>query len=202
MFESLPEPLKKVVEHFASLPGLGPKSAMRIALHLLEIPREKVQSFGRDVFELRDKLKICETCGAYCNNSPCEICSDPGRDASLLCVVPDWDGLMLIEKTKLFKGTYLVLGGLISPLDGKMSSNLRIELLKKRLSSGKIKEVILALGSTREAEMTESFLSDFISKGNFNVRITRLAQGIPVGCDLKYVDGETLKQSICYRQKL
>jgi len=202
MFESLPEPLKKVVEHFASLPGLGPKSALRIGLHLLEIPKEKVQSFGRDLFELRDKLKICESCGAYCNNSPCDICSDPSRDRSLLCVVPDWDGLMLIEKTKLFKGTYLVLGGLISPLDGKMSSNLRIELLKKRLNSGKIKEVILALGSTREAEMTESFLLDFISQGKFNVRVTRLAQGIPVGCDLKYVDEETLKQSLCYRQKL
>lgn len=157
MFKSLPEPLRKVAHHLSSMPGLGPKSAMRIALHLLEIPKEKVQSFGQDILELRDSLTICHICGSYCNTSPCDICSDPTRDHSLLCVVPDWDGLMLIEKTKLFKGVYLVLGGLISPLDGKDSSNLRIGLLKKHIKSGKIKEVILALGSTREAEMTESF---------------------------------------------
>ncbi len=202
MFENLPGPLRKVVTHLSSLPGLGPKSAMRIALYLLEIPKEKVDSFGRDILSLREELHICEMCGAYADESPCAICRDETRDHSILCIVPDWDTLMLIESTKLFKGVYLVLGGLLSPLEGKNQSNLRIELLKKRMSEGEIKEIILALGSTREAEMTETFLRDYILKQNLDIELSRLAQGIPVGCDIKYVDQETLKQSLNYRQKL
>lgn len=202
MLENLPKPLKDVVDHFAGLPGLGPKSALKIALHLLEIPEHKVRSLGESIISLRENLQICDRCGGFADRSPCDICLDPTRDDTKLCVVSDWDGLMLFETAKIYKGRYLILGGLFSPLDGKNPENLRIDLLKKILSEGKVEEVILALGSTKDAEMTESFLKDLILKKYPHIQITRLAQGIPVGMELKYVDHETLKQSITYRQRL
>ncbi len=202
MFENLPQPLRDVVDHFSKLPGLGPKSALKIALYLLEIPEHKVRSLGESIISLRENLTICERCGGFADRSPCDICLDPTRDDSKLCVVSDWDGLMLFETTKIFKGRYLILGGLLSPLEGKNPEHLRIGLLKKRLSEGKVQEVILALGSTKDAELTESFLRDLIVSNYPHIQLTRLAQGIPVGLELKYVDHESLKQSIRYRQKL
>jgi recombination protein RecR len=200
--ENLPEPLKKVVDHFASLPGLGPKSALRIALYLLTIPAQEVEAFGDAIISLRSTLTICEECGGFSDKSPCKLCADPSRDHSILCVVPDWDGVMVLERTRLFKGRYLVLGGLLSPIDGKNESALRLELLRRRLSKGEVKEIILALGATRDSEMTESFLKDLIAKEFPKIQVTRLAQGIPVGSELKYVDKETLKQSLTFRQRL
>ena len=200
--DNLPGPLKRVVDQFASLPGLGPKSALRIALYLLEIPKENVNILGRAIISLREELTICEECGGFTDHSPCNVCSDKTRDQSLLCVVPDWDGVMVLERTRLYKGRYLVLGGLLSPIEGKNPSNLRIDLLKKILSSGRVKEIILALGSTRDSEMTESFLRDLVAREFPQIQVTRLAQGIPVGSELKYVDKETLKQSLTFRQRL
>ena len=190
------------MDHFASLPGLGPKSALRIALYLLTIPAQEVEAFGDAIISLRSTLTICEECGGFSDKSPCKLCADPSRDHSILCVVPDWDGVMVLERTRLFKGRYLVLGGLLSPIDGKNESALRLELLRRRLSKGEVKEIILALGATRDSEMTESFLKDLIAKEFPKIQVTRLAQGIPVGSELKYVDKETLKQSLTFRQRL
>ncbi len=200
--QRLPQALQDVVDHFASLPGLGPKSGLRIALTLLSMPQEKVQRMGQSLIHLRDSLCVCDRCGLLADESPCSICREPSRYEDVICLVPDWDSFLAIEEAGLFRGKYLALGGLLSPLEGMQSGSLELDRLRDRLSEGLIRELILALGSTRDSEATESFIRNMIAGEYPRVKVTRLAQGIPVGSDLKYVDKETLKQSLQYRQDL
>jgi len=200
--ESLPKPLQRVARNLARLPGLGPKSALRIAFFLLNMPREEVEELILSIGDLRQSLFICERCGSLSDSNPCGICSDPQRDSTTLCIVPDWDSLLTMEQMGIYKGRYLVLGGLLAPLEGMNSPQLNLEKLKAILLEGEVKELILALGATRESEMTETFIREMV-RGEFpHISLTRLAQGIPVGVELKYVDKETLKQSLTYRQSL
>lgn len=198
----LPQPLQVVVDRFASLPGVGPKSAMRMTMALLDWPVEDVRDFGRSVASLRDDLKVCSTCASLTDIDPCVICADPTRSGEQLCVVAEWDSLLVMEEAGLFRGKYLVLGGLLAPLDGMASDKLRFDLLRQRLGTGGVREVILALGSTLEAEATGSHLKNMIEKSFLGVRVTRLAQGIPLGAEIKYMDRETLKQSMQFRQDI
>ena len=197
-----PQPLQAVVDRFASLPGVGPKSAMRMAMALLDWPVEDVRDFGRSIASLRDDLKTCSFCASLTDTDPCAICADPARSGEQLCVVAEWDSLLVMEEAGLFKGKYLVLGGLLAPLDGMASDKLRLGLLQQRLGTGDIREVILALGSTLEAEATGSHLKNMIEKSFPEIRVTRLAQGIPLGAEIKYMDRETLKQSMQFRQDI
>ncbi len=199
---TLPQPLQIVVDRFSSLPGVGPKSALRMAMALLAWPVEDVRDFGKAVAALRDDLKVCSTCAALTATDPCAICADPARNRDQLCVVAEWDSLLVMEEAGLFKGRYLVLGGLLAPLDGTASDKLRFELLHERLESREIREVILALGSTLEAEATGSHLKNMIERSFPAVRVSRLAQGIPLGAEIKYMDRETLKQSMQFRQDI
>ncbi len=200
--DKLPHALRIVVDQLARLPGLGPKSALRIALTLLNQPEETTRTLGRSILELRDSLSLCRLCGSISETDPCQICSDPGRSEEQLCLVADWDALLTIDEAGFYSGKYLVLGGLLSPLDGMQSEQLATDLLQERLASGQIREIILALGTTRDSEATESYISNLIRRTNPEIRITRLAQGIPVGSELKYMDRETLKQSLNFRQQL
>lgn len=200
--EKLPLALRTVVDHFARLPGLGPKSALRIALTLLHQPEDLAKNLGTSLLRLRESLSLCSQCASISETDPCVICSDPSRTEDRLCLVADWDGLLTIDEAGFYRGKFLVLGGLLSPLDGIQSGQLATDLLKKRLDSGLIQEVILALGTTRDSEATESFIRNLIRGQYPEVRITRLAQGIPIGSELKYLDRETLKQSLNYRQEL
>ena len=198
--DRLPGPLREVAEHLSRLPGLGPKSALRAALALLKLPREQAEAVGRSVLTLRERLCLCGTCASLAESDPCPICADPGRNREQLCVVSEWDSLLALEEMGLFKGTYLVLGGLLSPLDGVGPQALEFGLLRRRLESGQVREVILALGSTLDAENTASHVKNLVTQGFPGVGVSRLAQGIPMGAEVKYMDRETLRQSLMHRQ--
>lgn len=200
--QQLPEPLKAVVDQLAQLPGLGPKSALRAALAILKWPKPRAVALGQSVLDLREKLCFCEKCASLTDCNPCCVCSDPARSDDQLMVVAEWDSLIAIEDGGFFKGKYLVLGGLLAPLDNVDSSNLEIGRLRKRLDEGNISEVVLALGTTLEAEATATFIKDIVEKNYTGVSVTRLAQGIPLGAEVKYIDRETLRQSLEFRQKL
>lgn len=202
MARSLPAPLREVVDRLASLPGLGPKSALRIGLTLLRWPAERTQDLGERIAALRQRLHICQRCGALAETPLCAICQDPARSDEELCVVAEWDGILVMEEMGLFRGRYAVLGGLLAPLDGVDPQALELARLDAILREGRVREVILALGSTLEAEATATLVAERVRTRFPGVRVSRLAQGIPLGAELKYVDPETLKQSLKYRQDL
>ena len=200
--DKLPGPLKDVVERLTRLPGIGPKSALRIGLHLLKLPQDSAQDFGRSIIELREKLCLCEECASLAESSPCPLCADPARHREQLCLVADWDSLLSMEEMGMFKGRYLVLGGLLSPLDGVGPGSLEFGRLRRRLAGGEVTEVILALGATLESETTASYVKNMVEADFQQVAVSRLAQGIPMGGEVKYMDRETLRQSLLYRQKV
>ena len=200
--QNLPGPLKAVVEQLSSLPGIGPKSALRIALTLLKMPREKASGVGQAILDLRENLCLCEECASLAEGSPCALCSDPGRDDDQLCLVPEWDALLAMESMGVVRGRYLVLGGLLSPLDGVEPADLEIDRLRRHLESGDVCELILALGATLDAEATASYIKNLVESDYPDVRVSRLAQGIPIGAEVKFMDKETLKQSLVHRQNI
>lgn len=199
---ALPEPLSALVERFSSLPGVGPKSALRMALMLLKWPEPRVRDLGQAIYQLRDKLHMCSRCNSIADSDPCKICNDPNRDDGLLCLVSEWDSLLALEDGGFFRGKYMILGGLIAPLDGVDPGQLDVEGVRRRLAQGEVKELILALGTTLEAENTASYLKNMAEQEFPAVKVTRLAQGIPLGAEVRYIDRETLKQSLQYRQEL
>ncbi|WP_291321212.1 recombination mediator RecR [Desulfonatronospira sp.] len=200
--QTLPKSMQLLVDQLSRLPGIGPKSALRMAMTLLKWPEDKTRGLGRSIVELRDHLCICSQCSALADLDPCSICSDAMREQDKLCLVSEWDSLLVMEESGFFKGRYLVLGGLLSPLDGIRPDALELEKLRRNLQSGQTAEVILALGTTLEAETTGSFIKNMVDKEYPHVRVTRLAQGIPLGADLKFMDKETLKQSMRFRQSI
>lgn len=195
----LPAPLQEAVDQLSSLPGIGPKSALRIALTLLKMPPEKARGVGGSIIELRESLCMCEDCASLAEASPCALCSDPERERSRMCIVSEWDALLALEEMGMFKGRYLVLGGLISPLDGVEPGHLEFDRLRRHLDSGEVDELILALGATMDAESTASYIKNMVEKEYPGVTVTRLAQGIPIGGEVKYMDKETLRQSLLHR---
>lgn len=202
MTNSLPGPLRDVVDHLSSLPGIGPKSALRIALTMLKMHKEQARGIGQSIIDLRENLCMCESCASLAEASPCALCSDPARNHDQLCLVAEWDALLALEEMKTYKGRYLVLGGLLSPLDGVEPGHLEFDRLRRHLETGEISELILALGATADAEATASYVKNLVSTEHPTVTITRLAQGIPIGAEVKYMDRETLRQSLNYRQEV
>lgn len=198
----LPEAMQLLVEQLTDLPGIGPKSALRMAMTMLKWPEDKTRTLGQIIYELRDKLSMCSQCAALADSDPCSICCDPLRDQEQLCIVSEWDSLLVMEDSGFFRGRYLVLGGLLSPLDGVRPDSLELDKLRHRLHNGSTSEIILALGTTLDAETTGSYIKNMVEKEFSHVRITRLAQGIPLGSDLKFMDKETLKQSMRFRQSI
>ncbi len=202
MDTNIPEPLRALADQLAHLPGMGPKSAMRAAMTLIKWPEAEARRLGKCIYELRDVLHICSRCGALTESDPCPICTDPGRDDALLCLVTEWDSMLALEESAFFRGRYLILGGLLAPLENLNAEHLEMDRLIKRLAEGSVREVILAFGATIEAETTASFIRGLITRHFPAVRITRLAQGIPLGAEVKFMDRETLRQSLQYRQEL
>jgi len=200
MHGRVPEPLKALVEQLARLPGLGPKSAMRAAMTLLKWPLAETRRLGTSIGELRDKLHLCSRCGGLCEHNPCAICSDPSRVTDTLCLVAEWDSMLTLDEGGFYRGQYMILGGLLAPLDNQGADSLELERLSSRLAEGEVRELILALGATVEADNTATFVRNFVAPGFVHVRITRLAQGIPLGAEVKFMDRETLRQSLQYRQ--
>ncbi len=198
----LPEPLKVLTAHFSRLPGLGPKSALRCALALLKWPVEDTRAFGESIRTLHAALHLGSRCGALSQADPCAICADPARAPHLLCLVAEWDSLLTLEQGGFYRGMYFILGGLLAPLEHVTQEKLEFGRLRRRLSEGVVSELILALGATVEGESTASFVRDFVGRDFPGVRVTRLAQGIPLGAEVKYMDRETLRQALEFRQNL
>ena len=189
--------LERAVEAFSQLPGVGRKTALRLVLHLLRQPADEVDGFAEAVVRVKHDVKYCKVCHNISDSDVCSICSDPRRDASLVCVVENIQDVMAIENTQQFHGLYHVLGGIISPMDGVGPHDLEIDSLVKRVDEGGVKEVILALASTMEGDTTNFYLSRKL-KGK-NVKLSVIARGISVGDELEYTDEVTLGRSILNR---
>ncbi len=202
MHSRLPQPLADVVGQIAGLPGLGPKSALRIAMTFLKWPEAQTRGLGRAIHDLRDNLHLCSSCGALTDTDPCPICANPARSPETLCLVSDWDSMLTLEDGGFYKGLYLILGGLLAPLDNITPDTLEMDRLEERLAQGVVTELILALGTRLEAETTASFIRNRVNAAFPHITVTRLAQGIPLGAEVRFMDRETLRQSLAYRQKL
>ena len=190
---------KKLIDELKKLPGIGPKSAQRLAFHILESSSNDVKQLAEIMVEAKATLKHCSTCFNLTDRDPCEICSDSGRDRSLLCVVEEPKDLMAIERTHEFRGIFHVLGGVLSPLNGMGPESLRIKELLGRVKSG-IKEMVLAMNPNTEGEATALYLTKLLSP--MGVKITRIAYGLPIGSDLDYADEATLTKSFEGRREV
>mgnify|MGYP000359969005 FL=1 len=189
--------LERAVEAFSQLPGVGRKTALRLVLHLLRQSTEDVDSFADAVIRVKHDVKYCKVCHNISDNEVCSICSDPCRDASVVCVVENIQDVMAIENTQQFHGLYHVLGGIISPMDGIGPHDLEIESLVERVEEGTVKEIILALASTMEGDTTNFYISRKLK--DTGVKLSVIARGISVGDELEYTDEVTLGRSILNR---
>ena len=189
--------LERAVEAFSQLPGVGRKTALRLVLHLLRQSTEDVDSFADAVIRVKHDVKYCKVCHNISDNEVCSICSDPRRDASVVCVVENIQDVMAIENTQQFHGLYHVLGGIISPMDGIGPNDLEIESLVERVEEGTVKEIILALASTMEGDTTNFYISRKLK--DTGVKLSVIARGTPVGDELEYTDEATLGRSILNR---
>lgn len=193
----IPQAIQNLIESFERLPGIGQKTAARLTFYLLSNPQEELDSFGQNIQGLKENTVLCRRCFNISETNPCPVCQDPLRDESIICVVEDVLDLIAIEKTGKFKGLYHVLGGLIDPLNNIGPEEIRIGELLKRLREEKaVKELILAMNPTMEGEATAMYLTKEVRNQGINVRITRIARGLPTGSDLEYADELTLQKSL------
>jgi recombination protein RecR len=189
----IPKSITDLIDAFSAMPGVGKKSAKRMAFYLLKANRDEAVTMAKAIINVKDRIYECSECHNIAETDPCQICKDPKRDKTLICVVEDAMDLLAIESTANYRGLYHVLGGVISPLNGIGPDNLFIEDLLHRVKEG-VKEVILALNSTRDGETTEVFLSKMLrSRG---LKVTRLAHGLPVGTNLEFADETTLIRAL------
>ncbi|MFC5381960.1 recombination mediator RecR [Aquipuribacter nitratireducens] len=179
-----------LIEELGRLPGVGPKSAQRIAFHLLQADADDVQRLADALTQVKARVRFCDVCGNVAEEERCRVCRDPRRDGSVICVVEEPRDVVAIERTREFRGTYHVLGGAISPIDGVGPDDLRIRQLMGRLASGEVTELILATDPNLEGEATATYLARLVRP--MGLRVTRLASGLPVGGDLEYADEVTL----------
>lgn len=193
-------PLTELIAQFERLPGIGKKTAQRLALSILEQPPERAQKFAEALVNARKKIHFCKSCQGLTDLDICPICSDGERDRSVICVVAEPKDIMAFERTREYNGLYHVLHGVISPLDGIGPDSLKIKELMARLGSGEVKEVVMATNPTVEGEATASYLSRLIKP--MGVKVTRLAYGIPVGGDLEYADEFTLARALEGRNEI
>ena len=188
------KPLAQLIEFFQKFPGIGPKSAQRMAFHLLKMPLSEVQRFSQVLVEAKENIHYCDICFNMSASNPCEICSDDRRDKSVICVVAETKDLIAIEKTREYKGLYHVLQGTLSPLDGIGVEDIRIKELLTRVTDTNVNEVILALSPSVEGEATSMYITKLLKP--FNIKISRIAFGLPIGSDLEYADEITLAKAI------
>ena len=191
---TLPAPLTRVIQELVKLPGIGEKTATRLAFHLSRADRHDVEALAAALGALRDELHTCSMCCALAGSDPCDLCSDPQRNPSVLCIVEDSADLAAVERSGGFAGRYHVLQGTLSPLDGVGPDELRITELLRRLGAGSVREVIIATNPTTEGEATALYLARLIKP--LGVRVTRIAHGLPMGGDVEYADLATLGRAL------
>ena len=189
-----PDPILKLINSLSTLPGIGKKTAERLALHILHAPDTQAATLAADIIELKTSVKLCRVCFAMSDKDICKICSDPSRDQSLVCVVESPTDMAAIEKSNAFNGTYHILGGTLSPIDGICPSDIRIDELFKRTDQSKIEEIILATKTNVEGEVTASYILEKLK--HKKIKITRIASGIPMGGDLQYIDQLTMQKAM------
>lgn len=194
------EALEKVIDAFAKLPGIGRKSATRLAFHILNSNLEEVENFSQALLDSKKLIKKCSICGDLSEREMCPICSDEFRDSSLICIVEDSRDVLSLEKTGKFLGKYHVLGGKLAPLKGINPDNLNLESLLKRVAQEGIKEVIIALNPDFEGETTTLYLTKLLKP--FHVKITRIASGIPMGGNIEYADSATISRALEGRREI
>lgn len=194
------EPLARLIDELKRLPGIGQKSAQRIAFHLERAPRDEVGRLATALLEVKDKIRLCSVCNNLTETDPCDFCSDPSRLADVVCVVESPYNVVAVEKTREFHGLYHVLHGALSPLQGVGPDQLRIKSLLERLKGGKVKELIVATNPNVEGEATAIYLSRLIKP--LGIKVTRIAMGIPVGSELEFADEITMLKALEGRREL
>ena len=194
------KPLARLVSEFEKLPGIGPKSAQRLAFHILRMSEENAQALAAALVEVKHSIKLCPICYNYTDQDRCAICSDAKRDRSLLCVVAEPRDVVAMEKTNEFRGAYHVLGGVISPMDGIGPEMLKIRELVNRVNEGEVREVVLATNPTIEGDTTSMYVAGLLKP--LGVKVTRIAHGMPVGGDMDYADQATLIQALQWRREM
>ena len=196
--QAVPPALERLIADFTRLPGIGRKTATRLALYILRRPASEAQALVEDLASLHSSIRLCSSCFAFSETDPCLICGDSRRNSRLVCVVEEPGDLMSIEKTGAYRGVYHILHGVLSPMDGIGPQELKVKELFARVERQEVDEVLIGTSSTVPGEATASFLMDQLSR--YPVRITRLACGIPMGMDIKYADEHTLARAIESRQ--
>ncbi|WDP88978.1 MAG: recombination protein RecR [Desulfobacter sp.] len=189
-----PEAIVKLINSFSTLPGIGKKTAERLALHILHAPDHQAAALAGDILELKSSVKLCKNCFAFSDKDRCRICSDPTRDPSLICVVENPTDMAAIENSGSFKGHYHILGGALSPIDGIGPEDIRLAELFTRAEPGRITEIILATKTNVEGEATAAYIQDRLKSSG--ISITRIASGVPMGGDLQYVDPLTMQKAM------
>jgi recombination protein RecR len=197
---ALPEPIVALTAALSKLPGVGPRSAERIALHLVQAETAQVQHLAEVILAARERIRFCDVCGSLTEKSPCSICDDTRRDASLVCIVEKAVDILSIEKSGTYRGKFHVLGGKISPLDGVEPDDLRIAELEKRLNSEPIREIIVALGTDVEGDATSNYLAKRLLRSG--LKISRIGFGLPAGSGLEFADELTLNRALESRREM
>ena len=197
---ALPASLQELVEQLKKLPGVGAKSATRLAFHILRTPREDAERLCQSIRDVKDRVTYCTTCNNITDADPCALCSDPGRDHRIICVVEEPQNVSVVDRSGGFRGVYHVLMGAISPLQGVGPDDLKIKGLLARIANGGVDEVILATNPTVEGEATAIYLARLLKP--LGVRVTRIAMGIPVGSDLEFADEVTLTKAMEGRREM
>ncbi len=195
-----PESIKSLIESFKYLPGIGEKTAERLAFSILELEDEQIELFSSSLVDVKDKVHKCQTCNTLTENDFCYICSDSTRNSKVLCVVEDTKSVFLFEKLGMFNGKYHVLEGLISPLDGVNPEDIGIDKLLDRIQKEKYEEIIFAFKPSIEGETTALYVKKILD--GINIKITRLASGVPIGADMEYVDSLTLERALNDRKEI
>lgn len=189
-----PVSILNLIKHISRLPGIGEKTAERLALHILRSPRKDAQDLAHSIVAVKDKVRLCSKCYGLSDGDLCKICSDPTRDPSLLCVVEQPADMVAVEKSGAFRGLYHILSGVLSPMDGIGPDDIRINELVTKIEDHQVKEVVLATSTSVEGESTAVFIAQRLEK--YSLKVTRIASGVPIGGDLKYVDQVTLKRAM------
>ncbi len=189
-----PPTILNLIKHLSRFPGIGEKTAERLAMHILKMPRVEAEQLSRSIIELKQSIQLCSRCFALSDSEICKICGDAGRDGTTVCVVEQPGDMASIEKSGAFRGLYHILQGVLSPMNNIGPEEIHIGELMERVQSGRVREVVLATSTSVEGEATANFIADRMTR--FDIKITRIASGVPIGGDLKYVDQITLRRAM------
>jgi recombination protein RecR len=195
-----PASIQNLIKNISKLPGIGEKTAERLALHILRGSRQDAELLANSILKIKDKVRLCSRCFALSDGDLCGLCTDPARDPAFLCVVEQPADMIAVEKSGAFRGMYHILSGALSPMNGVGPEDIRIKELVARIEKDQVKEVVLATSTNVEGEATASYIAQILEK--YPIRITRIASGVPMGGDLKYVDQVTLKRALETRHAL